>query len=133
MSALSIGLEFPIYNSTSSVAVIYPNTATSTLVFISQKEKGSGYYGSSTGLHTVQYTCTPDFVGTVTMHATLATSPSETDWFAVDNTSFNMTQYQAQVQNTSTVTINNFSGNFVWIRGVIEMDDGAVQSILYNR
>jgi hypothetical protein len=67
------------------------------------------------------------------MHATLATSPSETDWFTVDNTSFSMTQYQAQVQNTSTVTINNFNGNFVWIRGVIEMNDGAVQSILYNR
>jgi hypothetical protein len=133
MSALSIGLEFPIYNSTSSVAVIYPNSATNTLVFISYKEKGSGYYGSSTGLHTVQYTCTPDFVGTVTMHATLATSPSETDWFTVDDTSFSMTQYQAQVQNTSTVTINNFNGNFVWIRGVIEMNDGAVQSILYNR
>ena len=133
MSALSIGLEFPIYNNTSSVAVIYPNTGTSTLVFISQKEKGSGYYGSSTGLHTVQYTCTEDFVGTVTMQATLATSPINTDWFTVDNTAFNMTQAQAQVQNTSTVTINNFNGNFVWVRGVIEMDAGAVQSILYNR
>lgn len=133
MSALSIGLEFPIYNSTSSVAVIYPNSATNTLVFISYKEKGGGYYGSTTGLHTVQYTCTQDFVGTVTMQASLATSPSETDWFSVDDTSFNMTQFQAQSQNTSTVTINNFNGNFVWVRGVIEMDDGAVQSILYNR
>jgi hypothetical protein len=67
------------------------------------------------------------------MQASLATSPSETDWFTVDDTAFNMTQFQAQSQNTSTVTINNFNGNFVWVRGVIEMDDGAVQSILYNR
>ena len=132
MSALSIGLEFPIYNSTSSVAVIYPNTGTTTLTFISQKEKGDGYYGSTTGLHTVQYTCTPDFVGTVTMQATLATAPQETDWFTVNDTAFSMTSYQAQSQNTSTVTINNFYGNFVWIRGIVAMDDGAVQSILYN-
>lgn len=132
MSALSIGLEFPIHNSTSSVAVIYPNTGTSTLTFISQKEKGDGYYGSTNGLHTVQYTCTPDFVGTVTMQATLASAPQNDDWFTVDDTAFTMTVYQAQAQNTSTVTINNFYGNFVWIRGQVQMDAGAVQSILYN-
>ena len=132
MSALSIGLEFPIYNSTSSVAVVYPNSGTNTLVFISQKEKGDGYYGSSVGLHTVQYTCNDTFVGTVTMQATLATSPQDTDWFTVDGTSFDRTSYQAMEQNTSTVSVFNFYGNFVWVRGRVDLDAGTVQSVLYN-
>lgn len=132
MSGLSIGLEFPIYNSTSSVAVVYPNSGTNTILFISQKEKGSGYYGSTTGLHTVQYTCSADFVGTVTMQASLAVAPDTHDWFDVDNTEFNKTVVQAQSQSTSSVFVSNFSGNFVWVRGVVAMDDGVVQSILYN-
>lgn len=132
MSALSIGLEFSIYNSTSSVAVVYPNTGTTTLTYVSQKEKGDGYYGITTGLHTVQYTCTPDFVGTITMQASLATSPDDADWFDINGTSFSMTSYQAQAQNTSSVTISNFYGNFIWVRGVVDIDAGIVQNILYN-
>lgn len=133
MSALSIGLEFPIYNSTSSVSVVYPDTTgTGTLVFISQQEKGDGYYGSSVGLHTVQYTCTDTFVGTVTMQATLATNPQDSDWFPVTGTSFNMTSYDAMAQNTSTVSVFNFYGNFVWVRGIVDLDAGQVQSVLYN-
>lgn len=132
MSGLSIGLEFPIYNSSSSVSVIYPHDGVGTLTFISQKEKGSGYYGSTTGLHTVQYTCSQDFVGTVTMQATLATSPESYDWFSIDSVQFKQTEIQAQHNNTSTVSVYNFIGNFLWVRGVILMDIGEVQSVLYN-
>jgi len=130
MSALSKGLEFSIYNSTSSVAVVYPNSASTTLVYTSYQEKGDGYYGSSVGLHTVMYTANSNFVGTVTMQATLATDPQDADWFTVDGTRVNYTRMN--MRNTSTVDCFNFTGNFVWVRGQVMIDQGAVQSILYN-
>jgi len=130
MSALSKGLEFSIYNSTSSVAVVYPNSATNTMVYNSYREKGDGYYGSSDGLHTVMYTANSNFVGTVTMQATLATAPQESDWFTVDGTTVNYTYMN--MRNTSTVDCFNFTGNFVWVRGQVMIDQGVVQSILYN-
>jgi hypothetical protein len=130
MSALSKGLEFSIYNSTSSVAVVYPNSATNTMVYNSYQAKGDGYYGSSAGLHTVMYTANSNFVGTVTMQATLATAPQESDWFTVDGTTVNYTYMN--MRNTSTVDCFNFTGNFVWVRGQVMIDQGVVQSILYN-
>jgi len=129
MSALSIGLEFPIYNSTSSVAVVYPNSGTNTMVFLSQKEKGNGYYGSTVGLHTVMYTSNPDFNGTITMQASLATNPIEADWFNIDSTSVT---YHDNSRTESSVDYFNFTGNFVWVRGQVSIDRGTVQSILYN-
>lgn len=130
MSGLSIGLEFPVYNNTSSVAVTYPNSETTTLVYISQKEKGDGYFGATSGFHTVQYTCSDDFVGTVTMQASLATTPETADWFEIADTSVSYTQLDDR--NASTVDVFNFTGNFVWVRGHIQIDNGQVQSILYN-
>jgi len=129
MSALSRGLEFSIYNNTSSVAVIYPNNTSTTQVYNSYKEKGSGYYGSTVGLHTVLYTANPDFNGTITMQASLATNPIEADWFTVDSTSVS---YQDNERTESTVDYFNFTGNFVWVRGQVTIDRGTVQSILYN-
>ena len=130
MPALSQGLTFSIYNSTSSVAVVYPNSATSTLVYTSLQVQGDGYYGSSDGLHTVMYTASPEFFGTVTMQASLATSPVESDWFTVANTTVNYTF--GNFRNTSTVDYFNFTGNFVWVRGYVAIDAGSVESILYN-
>jgi hypothetical protein len=130
MSGLSIGLEFPVYNSTSSVAVTYPNSGTTTLAYISQKEKGDGYYGATSGFHTVQYTCSDDFIGTVTMQASLATAPEDTDWFNVADTQVTYTRLDNR--STSTVDVFNFTGNFVWVRGQVQIDNGQVQSILYN-
>lgn len=130
MSALSVALEFTNYLGTASVAVQYPNSGTGVLVYTSQWEQGEGYYGSGSGLHTVMYTCSPDFVGTVTMQATLATTPKENDWFTVNDTasSYRLTDHR----NTSTVDVYNFTGNFVWVRGQVAINDGQVQSVLYN-
>ena len=133
MPALSQTLSFTPLNTpstTSTTAVVYPNTATSTIVFISNKVKGDGYFGSSDGLHTAMYTATQDFVGTVTMQATLATDPIEKDWFSVSNTSVSYTLLNART--TSTVDIKNFTGNFVWVRGHVAINDGAIENILYN-
>lgn len=133
MSALSQSLIFTPAGSvgnTSTVSVVYPNTATSTLVYVSEKVKGDGYYGASDGLHTVMYTVSTGFVGTVTMQATLASEPVEVDWFSIPNTSVTYTELEDRL--TTAVSLSNFTGNFVWVRGQIHIDRGSVFSIQYN-
>jgi hypothetical protein len=131
MSALSSPFEFVTYNNTVSVAVVYPNSATNTLVYYSQPQKSSGYFNAGNGLQTVMYSCNSTFAGTVTMQATLAIDPVDGDWFNIQGTTVNYTV--AQSRNTSTVDIFNFTGNFVWVRGAVSINNGQVSSILYNR
>jgi hypothetical protein len=133
MSSLSQSLTFKIPNgntTTNSTQVSYLNTATGTLVFNSEKTQGDGYFGGSDGLHTVMYTATPNFVGTVSMQASLASDPGLSDWFDVANTAVSYTVLQNRT--SPTVDYFNFTGNYVWIRGVVSIDAGAVESILYN-
>lgn len=129
MPALSESLNFVVRDE-NTVSVTYPNTGTSTLVYSSDKTKGDGYFGSSDGMHTVMYTATPTFVGTITFQATLASEPTESDWFDVSNTSVTYTEMNDR--STSTVDCFNFVGNFVWVRGKVEIDAGTVESILVN-
>lgn len=129
MSAISQSLTF-IQGNTSTVAVVYPNTATTTLVYYSSPVKGNGYYNSGNGLHTSMYVTTLDFVGTVTMQATLATSPTESDWFPVRNTT--STYSDLMIRNDVSVDSHNFEGNFVWVRGAVAIDQGSVLMIQYN-
>jgi len=129
MPALSQSLTFTVTTGT-SVVVNYPNTGTTTIVYNSNRVKGDGYFGGSDGLHTVMYTCTPQFVGTVTMQASLASEPIESDWFNVSSTS--VTYRDINIRTTSTVDLYNFTGNFVWVRSRIAIDSGSVSSIRYN-
>lgn len=133
MPALSESLLFTPANSvgsTATVAVVYPNTATTTQVYTSQKTKGDGYFGNSDGFHTVMYVASPSFVGTVTMQATLATSPAENDWFNVSGTTSTYTVLNTR--STSTVDSYNFTGNFVWVRGRVTINAGSVFMVQYN-
>jgi hypothetical protein len=84
--------------------------------------RGDGYYGRSDGVHTVQY----DYVGltgTISIQATLATTPTDNDWFDVHT-------YTA-AQETSTKYVN-FTGNFVFVRAKLVYTDGTVNSIRLN-
>lgn len=133
MPALSQSLIFPVTNgntTTNSVLVDYPNTGTSTMSYTSQRIKGDGYFGSGDGVHTVAYSATKFFQGTITMQATLASAPVEADWFDVVGPT--LTYNEFDTRTTSTVDIFNFSGNFVWVRGHIYMDEGAVLSVNVN-
>lgn len=130
MPALSQSLQFVNYNNTASVQVVYPNSATSVMIYKSDSVKGDGYYGSSDGFHTAMVTASMNFVGTATIQASLATAPVETDWFNVDGA--RVTYTVMDDRNTSTVDSFNFDGNFVWLRGVVEILDGAIESILVN-
>lgn len=129
MPAFSQNLSFTV-DTGSSVQVAYPNTATTTLTYISDKVKGDGYYSSGDGFHTVAYKSTYDFAGSIYMQASLATDPGDTDWFNVVGTTSTYTTFN--IRTTSTVNIYNFTGNFVWVRGYISIDQGTVQSIKYN-
>ena len=137
MSSLAQGLEFITYTNTASVQVTYPLfTATNeTLVYKSIPAKGDGYFGSSDGLHTVMYTYDSNFIGTITMQASLATAPTEADWFDITDTSEQQTETNPFYNGNSVMTqstYHNFTGNFVWVRGVVVIEAGQVDSIYYN-
>jgi hypothetical protein len=130
MPALSQNLEFITYTNTASVQITYPNNTSTVMVYNSSPVKGDGYYGSSDGLHTVTYTLDPTFIGTVTMQATLATAPQDTDWFDVIDTTTTYTIHDDR--NYTTVDYHNFTGNFVWVRAQVSIQDGLLQVISYN-
>lgn len=86
------------------------------------KVKGAGFYGLGNGLHTVQIHVT-NFTGSVIIQATLATDPQEEDWFNV---------YEFSSLNADENIVNNFTGNFVWIRAIVNYTTGAINRILLN-
>ena len=96
--------------------------------FVSDKAKGDGYYSQPDGVHTVAYQVANDFNAdaTIKMQGTLATTPTEDDWFDIPGTTF--------TSDTSTVTSSaNFTGNYVWVRSKTQlMTAGTVNSILLN-
>jgi hypothetical protein len=113
LSSIAYGNSYPPYDG------LNPN-------FSSDKLKGNGYYGYTDGLHTVQYQ-TIGFVGTMIVQASLATDPTDADWFDIAETELN-----ADVANSST-TAHSYSGNFVWCRiSVRNFSAGTIQKVLYN-
>jgi hypothetical protein len=84
--------------------------------------KGDGYYGRTDGLHTVQYTYT-GLSGNIIIQATLALEPTESDWFEVHS-------YSAD--NETGSRISSFTGNYVWIRALVDYTDGTINSIRLN-
>ena len=102
--------------STSHAADLDPETITG------EKVKGAGFYGLGNGLHTAQIHVT-GFTGSVVIEATLASDPQDEDWFAV---------YEYAASNASESTVNNFTGNFVWIRAVVTYTAGTINRILVN-
>ena len=96
--------------------------------FVSAKAKGDGYYSQPDGVHTVAYQVANDFNAnaTIKMQGTLATTPTEDDWFDVANTTF--------IADGSTVTSSyNFTGNYVWVRSKTQLlTAGTTNSILLN-
>jgi hypothetical protein len=96
--------------------------------FVSDKAKGDGYYSQPDGVHTVAYQVSSDFNAdaTIKMQGSLATTPTEDDWFDIADTTF--------TADTSTVTSSaNFTGNYVWVRSRTQsMTAGTVNSILLN-
>jgi hypothetical protein len=139
MPGLSLQFKFAVGTGTTlPTSVSIPSTTVASdgsNNFYSQKEKANGYFGNNGGLHTVSYTITPNFIGTLTTQATLATIPESNDWFNVSGSSFT---FDDTVNPALTTTTNyvNFSGNFVWVRAFVQRSDdlpnGSVEWINYN-
>jgi len=101
--------------------------------FVSDKFKGDGYYSQPDGVHTVAYhidsTVNDDANISIKMQASLATTPTEDDWFDVSGTSIG----QDDIDGSTLVFSSNFTGNFVWVRAKISgLSAGGVDKILYN-
>lgn len=122
-------------NPIKSSSITYPPSHSGDIIYYSDKVKGDGYYGGL-GLHTVSYAPWPyqpagpnvseNFSGSILIEASLATDPTDADWFLVAGTeaTYNAPNYS----NTFT----NFSGNFVWIRAKVTINAGVLQAISYN-
>ena len=96
--------------------------------FVSTKSKGDGYYSQPDGVHTVAYQVANDFNAnaTIKMQGTLATTPTEDDWFDIANTTFT-------ADGTTTTSSYNFTGNYVWVRSKTQLlTAGTTNSILLN-
>lgn len=130
MPALSQQFRFALgTGTTTATSVAIPSTAVASnggKIFKSDKEKGDGYYSGSDGFHTVSYTVTPNFSGTLTTQATLATDPIESDWFNV--TGSTVTYTYPVVPTSTTTNYINFTGNFVWVRAYVHYDPNSLES-----
>jgi len=104
--------------------------------FVTDKVKGDGYYSQPDGVHTVAYQVlnrgdsVDDFFGSCRMQGTLATTPTEDDWFDISGTTVTSDQ-------STTISSANFTGNFVWVRAKVVTTNSSgnramVTSILLN-
>ena len=94
--------------------------------FVSAKVKGDGYYSKPDGVHTVAYQVNSTMTGSINMQGSLATTPSEDDFFDITGTTFTADQ-------STLISTANFTGNFVWIRAkATSVTDGTISSILVN-
>jgi hypothetical protein len=101
--------------------------------FVTDKAKGDGYYSQPDGVHTVAYhvgsTINDDSSIGLVMQGSLATTPTEDDWFDISGTTIN----QSNIDGSTLAFSANFTGNFVWVRAKVSgMSAGAVSKILYN-
>jgi hypothetical protein len=103
--------------------------------FVTAKYQGDGYYSQIDGVHTVAYhvsagsvTAANNFNGSIKMQGSLATTPTEDDWFDISGTTFT-------ADTSTSVSSYNFTGNFVWVRAKCynwTTASSSVTKILYN-
>ncbi len=101
--------------------------------FVTDKAKGDGYYSQPDGVHTVAYhinsSLNDDENISIRMQGSLATTPTEDDWFDISGTTIN----RDNIDGSTLAFSANFTGNFVWVRAKISgMSAGAITKILYN-
>jgi len=80
----------------------------------------SSYYLGNGNLQTLNLSLT-NLVGTVSVEATLASTPTDSDWFEVYSVTANVWDItnSTHVNNANLVTYVNVPGNFVYSRATI--------------
>ncbi|AMM43794.1 structural protein [Pectobacterium phage vB_PcaM_CBB] len=99
-----------------------------------------GYYGSTSGLHTIAFTLR-NFIGRIYVEATLASNPTEADWFPIkfeesckfyieftDTVIYNPDSEKTIYQHGVTGTFaENVIGNFTYLRVGVRRDYISVE------
>ena len=94
--------------------------------FVSDKAKGDGYYSQPDGVHTVAYQVNATLTGSIKMQGSLATTPTEDDYFDIAGSTFTADQ-------STLIGTANFTGNFVWVRAKdTSVTAGTISSVLIN-
>jgi hypothetical protein len=126
------------------------STTNNKINVVGAKQKGAGYTNFLGGSHTVAIT-TNNFTGRVYIEASLASDPTEQDWFSVAVVNdLPYVQFPRDPLNptgnpqgdTGTVSVT-FVGNYVWVRARLNRDYlnpvpsdptllGSVQEVLLN-
>ncbi len=112
--------------SATSVTLI---TNQSSLTYNGDAVKADGYYGKTDGVHTISVTVN-NFVGRIHIDASLATDPTEADWFPIYLTSGNsFKQYPVTDIPSGTNGLGDtiteawtFRANLLWIRARVDRD-----------
>ena len=121
VSANELIVEEVVTNEDSGASVTLDHTG-----FVSAKVKGDGYYNKPDGVHTVAYQVDSTMAGSIKMQGSLATTPTEDDYFDITGTTFTADQ-------STLISTANFTGNFVWIRAkATSVTAGTISSILVN-
>lgn len=94
---------------------------TGELSVIGDKKRADGWYGSKNAIHTIQISVSK-FKGRIGIQGTLAVNPSEEDWFYINLTGNNKyLEYKCGESLTSAI---NITGNFIWLRAVMDRGEG---------
>jgi hypothetical protein len=96
---------------------------------IGDKVRGAGWYGHTTGLHSVAIRVL-NFHGRIKVQASIATIPMEDDWYSVlpkgiADLEYPQSNYVLSLNGSSgeTSTLGfNFANNAVWLRAIVERD-----------
>jgi len=114
-------VEEEVTTETAGSSITLDNTG-----FVSAKSQGDGYYSQPDGVHTVSYKVNATLTGSIKMQGTLATTPTEDDWFDIAGTTFTTDQ-------STTISSANFTGNYVWVRAkATGITAGTITEILLN-
>ncbi len=101
---------------------------------VGEAKRADSYYGRTDGIHTVQVVVN-NFTGSFGIQGTLATEPTESDWFDINlNANWNVSSaspyvtYPVNPMAPTNVTGNGddgtqaftFVGNFVYLRAILD-------------
>jgi len=115
-------VEEEVTTETAGSSITLDNTG-----FVSAKSQGDGYYSQPDGVHTVSYKVNATLTGSIKMQGSLATTPTEDDWFDIAGTTFTTDQ-------STTISSANFTGNYVWVRAkATGITAGTITEILLNK
>ena len=84
--------------------------------FVSDKAKGDGYYSQPDGVHTVAYQVNSTMTGSIKMQGSLATTPTEDDWFDILISGLPYKDYS----NYTGVEGFTFTANLVFLRATLD-------------